>query len=89
MTELYSRHPLVRERHNRLRKKIREFAENEIKPVAIELDRKGKFSQRMTKRLGEMGLFGITLPEGVFISSDLQVTFQRQGNILLNQVSAS
>lgn len=51
------------ENHEKLRYKVREFAENEIKPVARELDDKEEFSIDLTKRMGELGLFGINLPE--------------------------
>ncbi len=49
--------------HENLRRKVREFAEAEIKPVARELDDKEEFSIGLTKRMGELGLFGINLPE--------------------------
>ncbi len=46
-----------------IRETVREFAEREIKPKARELDEKGEFSYELTKRMGELGLFGMTLPE--------------------------
>ena len=46
-----------------IRETVREFAEREIKPVARELDEKGEFSYELTKRMGDLGLFGMTLPE--------------------------
>lgn len=42
---------------------VRDFAEREIKPVAGELDENAEFSYPLTKRMGELGLFGMTLPE--------------------------
>jgi alkylation response protein AidB-like acyl-CoA dehydrogenase len=53
----------ITDEHQELRKAIREFAENEIKPVAQELDAKGEFSVELTKMMGEMGLFGVVTPE--------------------------
>ncbi|MBN2806147.1 MAG: acyl-CoA dehydrogenase family protein [Prolixibacteraceae bacterium] len=44
------------------REKVRAFAEEVIKPVAIELDRKEEFSVELAKKMGEAGLFGITMP---------------------------
>jgi len=41
-----------------LRKTVREFAEGEIKPKALELDRKEEFSYEITKKMGEMGFLG-------------------------------
>lgn len=55
--------PLLKNHHNEYRLMIRNFAETEIKPVAQQLDREAEFSKSMTKRLGEMGLFGITIPK--------------------------
>ncbi len=46
-----------------IRQTVRDFAEREIKPVAQELDEKGIFSEDLTKKMGEMGLFGMYLPE--------------------------
>ena len=51
------------DRHDELRKAVRAFAEAEIQPVATELDEKEEFSVHLTRRMGELGLFGITLPE--------------------------
>ena len=50
------------EEHKLIRESVREFAEREIKPVAQELDEKGEFSIELTKRMGEIGLFGICVP---------------------------
>jgi alkylation response protein AidB-like acyl-CoA dehydrogenase len=49
--------------HNMVRQTVRDFAEREIKPVAQELDEKAEFSLALTKRMGELGLFGMYLPE--------------------------
>lgn len=56
-------HPLITESHSKLRSKIREFALNEIKPIAQKLDENAEFSVELTKKMGNLGLFGITLPE--------------------------
>lgn len=45
------------------RKKIRAFAEFELKPIAIEQDKKEEFPVELAQKMGEAGLFGITLPE--------------------------
>jgi short/branched chain acyl-CoA dehydrogenase len=44
-----------------LRKTVRQFAEEEIRPVAEELDRKEQFSIDLTHKMGALGLFGITI----------------------------
>lgn len=55
--------PFLKEEHHIIRKAVRDFAEREIKPRAAELDEKEEFSPELTKRMGEMGLFGMFLPE--------------------------
>ncbi len=46
-----------------IRETVRDFAEREIKPVAKELDEKAEFSIELTNKIGELGLFGMYLPE--------------------------
>lgn len=42
-----------------LKKSIRDFAEKEIKPVRQKLDEKEEFSEELTKKMGQLGLFGM------------------------------
>jgi len=51
------------ETHEMLRDSVRKFAESEIAPVAHELDKKEQFSEDLTRKMGELGLFGIIVPE--------------------------
>ncbi len=46
-----------------IRQTVRDFAEREIKPIAQELDEKAEFSYELTAKMGELGLFGMYLPE--------------------------
>ena len=46
-----------------IRDAVRDFAEREVRPVAKELDEKAEFSVELTKKIGELGLFGMYLPE--------------------------
>jgi alkylation response protein AidB-like acyl-CoA dehydrogenase len=46
-----------------LRESVRSFAENEIKPVARELDEKEEFSFETMQKMAELGLFGIFVSE--------------------------
>src|SRR5512147_1047541 len=55
-------HPLLTEKHQLYRQKVREFAESEIRNLAAELDETNQFSVELTKKMGDFGLFGITLP---------------------------
>ena len=50
------------EEHDMIRKTVRDFAEREVKPVAQELDEKAEFSIPLTKRMGELGFFGLQTP---------------------------
>jgi alkylation response protein AidB-like acyl-CoA dehydrogenase len=54
--------PTLGKSHVNFRSKIREFAEEIIKPVAANLDEKAKFSAEITKKMGDAGLFGINIP---------------------------
>ena len=53
----------LNEEHLLIRQTVRDFAEKEIKPAAKELDEKEEFSPELTKRMGDLGLFGMNLPE--------------------------
>lgn len=46
------------EEQQMLRRMVRTFAEKEIGPIAQELDDREDFSYTLTKRMGELGLFG-------------------------------
>lgn len=47
------------EQHENLRTKIREFAEEEIKPIAFMLDQENKFPSEIVQKLAQMGVMGI------------------------------
>ena len=51
------------ELHTMLRDTVRRFAEKEIKPLAHQLDEEERFSPELTRKMGEIGLFGIVVPE--------------------------
>lgn len=51
------------EEQKMIRDTVRDFAEREIRPVAKELDEKAEFSHDLTRKMGELGLFGMYLPE--------------------------
>jgi short-chain 2-methylacyl-CoA dehydrogenase len=50
------------EEHKLIRQTVRDFAEREIRPIARELDEKAEFSTELTRKMGEIGLFGISTP---------------------------
>ena len=41
----------------------REFARSEIRPIAAEIDRDARFPHETAKKMGELGLMGIAVPE--------------------------
>jgi alkylation response protein AidB-like acyl-CoA dehydrogenase len=51
------------EQHELIRNSVRDFAEREIKPLAAKLDREEKFSVEITRKIGDMGLFGMYVSE--------------------------
>jgi alkylation response protein AidB-like acyl-CoA dehydrogenase len=53
------------EEHQMVRETTRAFVEKEVKPVASRLDREGIYPSHLIKRLGEMGLMGMVVPQGV------------------------
>jgi alkylation response protein AidB-like acyl-CoA dehydrogenase len=46
-----------------VRDMVREFVDREVKPVAAKHDREHTFPMATAKRMGELGLLGITVPE--------------------------
>ena len=51
------------EQHLAVRNMVREFARDEVAPVAAALDAKGEFPWANVKKMGELGLLGIPWPE--------------------------
>ncbi len=51
------------EEHKMLRQSVRDFVTAEVEPQAAEFDRKEQFNLPLFRKLGEMGLLGITVDE--------------------------
>ena len=51
------------EEHKMLRDMVREFAQNEVKPLAQKLDETGEFPHKSVKKMAELGLMGIPWEE--------------------------
>ena len=51
------------EEHEMIRQAARDFAQNEIAPIAAEFDETGEFPSKTIKKMGEMGFMGIEVPE--------------------------
>jgi short-chain 2-methylacyl-CoA dehydrogenase len=54
---------LLSDDHGAIQELVRDFARNEIAPVAEELDREKRFPYEIVGKLGELGLMGIPFPE--------------------------
>ncbi len=54
---------LLNEEHRMIRETVREFAQKEIAPVAAHYDETGEFPMPIVKKMGELGLMGIEIPE--------------------------
>ena len=55
--------PQLTEEHEALRRMVRDFAQNEIAPIAAEFDESGEFPLETIKKMGQLGLMGIEVPE--------------------------
>jgi hypothetical protein len=51
------------EEHLSLRKMVREFVEKEVEPQALQYNREEKLNIGLFRKLAELGMFGITVPE--------------------------
>ena len=49
-------------KHQVVRKTVREFAENEIRPHAASLDREGRFPTEIIEKMGPLNYFGLQVP---------------------------
>jgi short-chain 2-methylacyl-CoA dehydrogenase len=49
--------------HRLIQETVRDFARNEVAPVAEELDRDKRFPYEIVEKLGDLGLMGIPFPE--------------------------
>lgn len=46
-----------------IQKMVREFAENELKPIASEIEQEGEFPWEIIKKMGKLGLMGMAIPK--------------------------
>ncbi|MDW8160806.1 MAG: acyl-CoA dehydrogenase [Anaerolineales bacterium] len=51
------------EEHEMIRQTARDFAQNEIAPIASEFDESGEFPMETIRKMGELGFMGIEVPE--------------------------
>lgn len=53
----------LREEEQMLRQLVRDFAEEEVKPIAAKIDRDGIFPTENVRKAAELGLMGISVPD--------------------------
>lgn len=51
------------ELHSSVQQTARDFAQREVSPAAVEWDRQERMPESMAKRIGELGFWGIRIPE--------------------------
>ncbi|HVU13427.1 MAG TPA: acyl-CoA dehydrogenase family protein, partial [Phototrophicaceae bacterium] len=55
--------PQLTEEHEALRRTVRDFAQKEIAPIAAQFDESGEFPLETIRKLGQLGVMGIEIPE--------------------------
>ncbi|MEK7825077.1 MAG: acyl-CoA dehydrogenase family protein, partial [Nitrospirota bacterium] len=53
---------LFTEEHKALREMVRDFARNEIAPLALKMDEDGDYPKELIGKMAQLGLMGITMP---------------------------
>lgn len=54
---------LLNEEERMMQEMAKNFAEKEVKPLAAKLDETGEFPVNLVKKMGELGLMGVAIPE--------------------------
>jgi len=54
---------LLNEEERMMQEMAKNFAEKEVKPIAAKLDETGEFPVDLVKKMGELGLMGVNIPE--------------------------
>lgn len=53
------------ETHQMLQKTCRDFADGELRPIAAKTDREHLYPKEQIKKMGELGLMAISVPESL------------------------
>jgi len=53
----------LNEEQKLIRKMVRDFADNEVKPIAQEVDKEHRFPMETFRKMGQLGFFGLPFPE--------------------------
>ncbi|RYG67816.1 hypothetical protein EON64_06595 [archaeon] len=57
----YTNWPFLKEEHIAVAQTCRNFAETELKPIAAKVDKEHWFPAEQVKKLGELGMMGVTV----------------------------
>lgn len=68
------------ETHQMLQKTCRDFADNELKPIAAKIDREHMYPKEQVQKMGELGLMGLVAPEDL---GEYQVWFRFERDEIL------
>ena len=77
-----------KEEHKMIQKMVRDFAKDEILPIAKELDKNGSFPKEIVRKMGQLGLMGINVP-AKYGGSDLDTVAYATAIIELAKADAS
>jgi len=55
--------PFLKEKHRVLRRSVRAFCEQELGPIAAQIDQEARFPWEVAEKMGPMGYFGIQAPQ--------------------------
>ena len=83
MTEQYT------EEQEAIRRMVRDFARKEIAPGAAERDATGRFDYDLYRRLGDLGITGMTFPEEYGGNGDRKSTRLNSSHIPLSCMPSS
>ena len=54
--------PFLKEKHRVLRRSVRSFCEQELRPIAAQIDQEARFPWEVVEKMGPLGYFGIQAP---------------------------
>jgi len=57
--------PFITAKHRILRRNVRSFCEQQVGPIAAEIDREARFPWEVMEHMGRLGYFGIQAPEAL------------------------
>ena len=59
-----------------VRKMYRDFAENEVKPLAAEIDEEERFPMETVEKMAKLGMMGIYFPKEYFLDNSDKINLE-------------